>query len=127
MAEAYTPGAFQRVTCRLPNRQDLCHFGGLGYNALRGPGQAQMDFSLYKNFAVTERYRVQFRWEAFNVFNPPFFSNPGLVPAGLSQARTAGAVPRVARMCSANFWNCLLRLESSASRPPAKVASCSEA
>jgi hypothetical protein len=73
----YNPQAFQRVTCRVPGQEDLCHYGNLGYNALRGPGQSQMDFSLYKNFAITERYRVQFRWEAFNVFNTPFFSNPG--------------------------------------------------
>ena len=85
----YNPQAFQRVTCRLPERQDLCHFGNLGYNSLRGPGQAQMDFSMYKNIAVTERYRVQFRWEAFNFFNTPFFGNP----AGISFSSTTQLTP----------------------------------
>jgi hypothetical protein len=73
----YNPQAFRRVTCRVPGREDLCHYGNLGYNALRGPGQAQMDLSLYKNFRMTERYNVQFRWEAFNVFNTPYFGTPG--------------------------------------------------
>jgi hypothetical protein len=36
-----------------------------------------MDLSLYKNFRMTERYNVQFRWEAFNVFNTPYFGTPG--------------------------------------------------
>ena len=75
----YNPQAFQRVSCRIASRPELCHYGTFGYNALRGPGQAQMDFSLYKNIPIGERYRVQFRWEAFNVFNTPFFNNPGAV------------------------------------------------
>lgn len=73
----YNPQAFQRVTCRVPGREDRCHWGGLGYNALRAPNQYQMDFSMYKNFQVTERVGVQFRWEGFNIFNTPYFGQPG--------------------------------------------------
>ncbi|MEZ5351492.1 MAG: carboxypeptidase-like regulatory domain-containing protein [Bryobacteraceae bacterium] len=73
----YNPQAYQRVTCRVPSRPDLCRIGNNGYNALRGPGQKNIDFSMYKNFAVTEDVRIQFRWEAFNFFNTPWFGNPG--------------------------------------------------
>jgi hypothetical protein len=34
-----------------------------------GPGLANTDFSVYKNFKVTERFNVQFRLEMYNAFN----------------------------------------------------------
>ena len=85
----YNPQAFERVTCRVASRPDLCAYGNFGYNRLRGPNQTQMDFSLYKNFPIGERYRVQFRWEAFNIFNTPFFNNPG----GISFSSTNQLTP----------------------------------
>src|SRR5436853_6515961 len=38
-------------------------------NAFRSPGYWNMDFGLYKNFGITERFRLQLRSEFFNVFN----------------------------------------------------------
>jgi hypothetical protein len=73
----FNPQAFQRVTCQLADRPELCRFGSAGYNVLRGLGQRQGDFSMYKNITFTERFRAQFRWEAYNVFNTPWFGNPG--------------------------------------------------
>jgi len=72
--------AFQRVTCQIASRPDLCHLGSAGYNILRGPGERRMDFSMYKNFQITETVRLQFRWEAFNATNTPWFGDP----AGIS-------------------------------------------
>ncbi len=43
---------------------------------LRGPGTDNFDISLFKNFQVLERYRMQFRAEAFNAFNRVQFGNP---------------------------------------------------
>jgi hypothetical protein len=44
--------------------------GDLGRNTLRGPGFADLDFSLFKNIPFyQEKYKVQFRAEAFNVLN----------------------------------------------------------
>ena len=40
------------------------------------PGQRNIDLSFFKNFAVTERFKVQFRAEAFNALNTPFFGQP---------------------------------------------------
>ncbi len=44
-------------------------FGNIGRNTLRGPGYWRTDASLFKEFAVTEGTRVQFRAEVFNLFN----------------------------------------------------------
>jgi hypothetical protein len=52
-------------------------FGNLGRNALRGPGFKNFDLGLFKNFFITERFRLQYRAEAFNAFNHTNFSNPG--------------------------------------------------
>ena len=44
-------------------------FGNEGRNVVRGPGIEDVDFSLFKNFTVTERARLQFRAEFFNLLN----------------------------------------------------------
>jgi hypothetical protein len=54
----------------------LYTYGATPRNFLRGPGLVNFDWSLFKNFAVNERWKVQFRWENFNVLNHPNFNNP---------------------------------------------------
>lgn len=44
--------------------------------AFHGPGIENLDASLFKIFALTERYRVEFRSEFFNTLNHANFSNP---------------------------------------------------
>lgn len=43
--------------------------GNLGRNTFVGPGYWAVDTSLLKNVRISERFRLQFRAEAFNVFN----------------------------------------------------------
>jgi hypothetical protein len=43
---------------------------------LRGPGTANVDLSAAKNIPITERFRLQFRFETFNSFNHPEFGLP---------------------------------------------------
>lgn len=50
--------------------------GTSGRDMLRGPGFSNMDFAMFKNVAVTERFRAQFRVQAYNLTNTPHFSNP---------------------------------------------------
>jgi hypothetical protein len=54
----------------------LYTYGDTPRNFLRGPGYVNFDWSLFKNFTITERTKLQFRWETFNTFNHPNFSNP---------------------------------------------------
>lgn len=51
-------------------------FGSTGRNILRGPGYANLDFSLFKTFTITEAVKLQLRGEAFNLLNRPNFNNP---------------------------------------------------
>jgi len=51
-------------------------FGSQGRNRFRGPGFANFDFGLHKNFRITERVKTQFRFETFNTFNKVNLSSP---------------------------------------------------
>jgi hypothetical protein len=44
-----------------------------GRNLLRAPGLNNFDMALFKRFAITERWKVEFRAETFNTFNHPQF------------------------------------------------------
>ncbi|MBM3736712.1 MAG: TonB-dependent receptor [Acidobacteria bacterium] len=44
-------------------------FGNLGYNALRAPTAFNYDAALHKQFLITERHRLTFRFEMFNALN----------------------------------------------------------
>ncbi len=48
-------------------------FGNLGRNVVRGFGAWQQDFALRRQFNLTEKVGLQFRAEAFNIFNHPNF------------------------------------------------------
>ena len=50
--------------------------GNSGRNTISGPALSNTDFSIFKDFAVNERCKVQFRSEFFNVFNQVNFGNP---------------------------------------------------
>jgi len=42
-----------------------------GRNYFRGPGLWNLDMGIYKNFSITERFKLQFRGEMYNAFNHP--------------------------------------------------------
>jgi hypothetical protein len=52
-------------------------FGSLGNYSNIGPGINTLDLSLFKDFRISERYRLQFRAESFNLTNTPQFERPG--------------------------------------------------
>ena len=66
------PADFLRLN---PNTQ-AGQFGNEGRNVVRGPGIADLDLSLFKNFYIGEGKRIQFRAESFNVVNHPNFQLP---------------------------------------------------
>ena len=51
-------------------------YGNIGRNALTGPSVWDWDFSVIKNFPITERQRLQLRFETFNFPNHPALGNP---------------------------------------------------
>jgi hypothetical protein len=54
--------------------------GNIGFDSFRGPRAFFADAAISKNFSVTERVKVNFRMDAFNVFNHPvlgFNANQG--------------------------------------------------
>jgi len=51
-------------------------FGNTGRTILDGPGTIGCDIAEMKMFPITERQHLQFRAEAFNFINHPFFHYP---------------------------------------------------
>lgn len=72
-------------------------FGQLGRNIIRGPKQTNTDFSIMKFFPVTERQRLEFRAEFFNLFNNVNFANPVNIvsSANFGQIAATSTGPRV--------------------------------
>lgn len=58
--------------------------GNTGRGVIVGPGLANLDLSLAKDFNFTERYKLAFRGEFFNFTNHPNWGNPStsIFPAG---------------------------------------------
>ena len=50
--------------------------GGAQPSQIPGPGFYRWDFSLFKNFQLTEKARIEFRAEFFNLLNHPNFNQP---------------------------------------------------
>ncbi len=58
-------------------RNKQFEIGNLGRNALRQRGAFGWDLSLYKDVPVREEWRLQLRFEAFQLTNTPRFGTPG--------------------------------------------------
>ncbi len=78
-------------------------YGNAGRDILRGPGLGEFDMSLFKNIAVSEQFKVQFRAEFFNILNHPNFGMPTVgmftsagAPSGVGIPAGAPAVPGAA-------------------------------
>ncbi|MCB9383951.1 MAG: TonB-dependent receptor [Bryobacterales bacterium] len=67
----FNPAAFDGATPLAQGRQ-----GTLGRNVLRGFGVRQLDLSLRRRFQIFESAALNFRADAFNLFNTPNFADP---------------------------------------------------
>jgi hypothetical protein len=83
----FNPAAFAQPG-RVTNARGtpLTMFGNLARRAGRGPRTTNLDFSVFRNFALRERLNLQFRAEAFNLSNTPSF----FLPSAASPALTIG-------------------------------------
>jgi len=74
-------------------------YGNVGRNILQGPSLTQVDFSLAKRMALSERFALQFRSEFFNIFNHTNFNtaNPVVYAAATgAPSPTAGVITSTA-------------------------------
>jgi hypothetical protein len=69
----FDTGAFLESAFTGSHKHDL---GNAGRNLVRGPGLANLDFSVFKEIPLEERARLQLRFEFFNLTNTPHFANP---------------------------------------------------
>ena len=66
-ANAFTMNGFQ-----------IGKLGSSGFGICTAPGNADVDFSLRKNFKITERIKMQFQLDFFNLFNHPQYRSDSL-------------------------------------------------
>jgi outer membrane receptor protein involved in Fe transport len=101
-AASLTPGNAGLNTCTLarptsgPFALPACgQIGNVGFDSYRGPHVFYDDMSISKTFNITERYKAQFRFDAYNVFNHPvlgFNGNQGNTCIDTSCGPTAGQI-----------------------------------
>jgi hypothetical protein len=71
-------------------------YGNAGATIIEAPGAFNFDMALSREFAVNERYRLEFRGEAFNVLNHPVFGSPNVNASNSNFGRILSAEdPRI--------------------------------
>ncbi|MGH8247932.1 MAG: hypothetical protein ACREUU_16040, partial [Gammaproteobacteria bacterium] len=83
-------------------------FGNVGRNTLPGPRFWQTDFSLFKQFPLRETVTLQFRAEAFNIFN---HTNLGQPTACVDCPGTAGRIFGTAATYLPRMWQMAAKLQ----------------
>jgi hypothetical protein len=61
-----------------------------GVTQVPGPGFHRLDFSIFKDIPLSERFRLQFRAEIFNIFNHPNFNAPNFGGNGVVAISNSG-------------------------------------
>jgi hypothetical protein len=69
-------------------------FGNLGRDSLRSDWNKNLDLSLFRQFPITERFRLEFRFEMFNATNTPVWA----IPVSSLEAPNFGAVTHTANV-----------------------------
>jgi hypothetical protein len=74
-------------------QQNIGSPGNEGRDQCYGPHWRQVDFSVFKDFLLTERYKLSFRAEAYNISNTANFSLPNFSISGWTVSRQPSGVP----------------------------------
>ena len=71
--------------------------GNNGLNTLRGPHTSVFDFGLMRDFGITERTKLQARWEVFNLTNSTLFAQPSasLTSSSVGTITSLAGDPRI--------------------------------
>src|SRR5262249_10175887 len=75
------------------NSKGIYRFGNSSRGTIVGPGIFNLDFGLYKNFKLSERFTMQFRSEFYNSINNPAFGSA--TQSGLSTNLTDGSYGQI--------------------------------
>ena len=102
--------------------------GNAARNSAHGPDQFVTNFKLGKTFRITEGHAIDFRWEAFNLFNTVNFNNPSTTYGATNfGVITSAQDPRVsfrAATVREPVRNYLCRCVSSVSTSPPAPRDC---
>ena len=80
MEQFYNPAAFANPPAvKTIGQTDYSPLGGYR-TPVTGPPYRKLDFSTFKSFPFADRYRIEFREEAFNLTNRVTMGNPNLSP-----------------------------------------------
>jgi Carboxypeptidase regulatory-like domain/TonB-dependent Receptor Plug Domain len=107
-AHYYNPAAFADppVATTIGN-SNFAPLGGSN-TQVNGPGFRDFDFSIFKEFRVTETTRLQFRAESFNLTNTPSFNLPTNTnfqdTANFGQSTTTRSNPRELQFALKFYW-----------------------
>jgi outer membrane receptor protein involved in Fe transport len=89
-SEWYNPAAYTTPA--------LYTYGDASRDSLRGPGYGEVDLSLMKSFVITERMRLQLKWDAFNALNRENLGNPAAYVDAANAGQITGIVDYRRRM-----------------------------
>lgn len=73
----FNPAAFQCAGSNAACTASSGLFGDLGRNAVYGPGQINWDMALSRRFSFSERWKMDFRADFFNIMNHANPNQPG--------------------------------------------------
>ena len=84
-------------------------YGNQGRNIFNSPDFFNIDMTLQKQFAINERWKVQMKFDAFNVLNHPNFhmANPLFAFSAVTLTSQGSGLPQVPQAAISNTFGCL--------------------
>jgi outer membrane receptor protein involved in Fe transport len=79
-------------------------FGNVGRNTMRSDGVHRMDASVFRNFPIKERYRIQLRVEGYNVLNVVTYNAPTTEFTNANFGKVTGAAASRSLQIGARFY-----------------------
>jgi len=97
--EYFNPAAFQCAGSNAACTVSSGLFGNLGRNTVYGPGAINWNMAISRYFQMTERWKLQFRADFFNIMNHGNWSNPttNITSSTFGQITSFGS-PRIIQM-----------------------------
>jgi len=91
--QAANPSIRNWINLNAFRQQPIGFAGDEGRAQCLGPHWRSLDFSVFKDFAITEKFKVSFRAEAYNITNTPNFSLPVAAISGWTVSKNPTGVP----------------------------------